>query len=508
MCCCQSSRAWYLFVVSVWLLLTVLRQILDSIGRLWIPIVFNSFQVFSCICGLIAMIHWQKRLIVVFMLFSFTSILYNIALILWYNELFAISRDVPILSAGFTYSYSFFLRYTPSCKSYYNLTNFRWIQLSCIVPYYHIESAQALLHIFMANFSIILSIIFFSKQNFNQKSEKQIVNMTTDEKFCADRYFMSATFNNSKKYNQEYSKEGINSINQAINEQCARPKNGYIRHSAKKSARKGYKETISAYKNLNNFQKPFTIKRSQSMTDLGCNCQQIGHIHNQQAYEPINKDVTNASKATGILMTNSGCVYRSGSLKNFKMPTTEGVRRILSREEINLAGSYRAKNTCANSPNTNLKSLVSFDPKSNVLLRIHNHIDDDDDDYNDNITDNIDTTRRHHHHPPQQQQQKILAQVVEQIPHQNVKYSPMTNFLTTYQPKDLIIDCYNLTSYDQMPSNLSPRRSVRSSKHNDKNAMYDKKEQCRSTEKSSAIDHQKSTNAFDIPIFNSNNFLV
>ncbi|VDN84593.1 unnamed protein product [Brugia pahangi] len=445
MCCCQSSRAWYLFVVSVWLLLTVLRQILDSIGRLWIPIVFNSFQVFSCICGLIAMIHWQKRLIVVFMLFSFTSILYNIALILWYNELFAISRDVPILSAGFTYSY---------------------------------------------------------------RSEKQIVNMTTDEKFCADRYFMSATFNNSKKYNQEYSKEGINSINQAINEQCARPKNGYIRHSAKKSARKGYKETISAYKNLNNFQKPFTIKRSQSMTDLGCNCQQIGHIHNQQTYEPINKDVTNASKATGILMTNSGCVYRSGSLKNFKMPTTEGVRRILSREEINLAGSYRAKNTCANSPNSNLKSLVSFDPKSNVLLRIHNHIDDDDDDYNDNITDNIDTTRRHHHHPPQQQQQKILAQAVEQIPHQNVKYSPMTNFLTTYQPKDLIIDCYNLTSYDQMPSNLSPRRSVRSSKHNDKNAMYDKKEQCRSTEKSSAIDHQKSTNAFDIPIFNSNNFLV
>ncbi|VDO24157.1 unnamed protein product [Brugia timori] len=105
MCCCQSTRAWYLFVVSVWLLLTVLRQILDSIGRLWIPIVFNSFQVFSCICGLIAMIHWQKRLIVVFMLFSFTSILYNIALILWYNELFAISRNVPILSAGFPYSY-------------------------------------------------------------------------------------------------------------------------------------------------------------------------------------------------------------------------------------------------------------------------------------------------------------------------------------------------------------------------------------------------------------------
>uniref|UniRef100_A0A1I8ES84 Sodium/potassium-transporting ATPase subunit beta-1-interacting protein n=1 Tax=Wuchereria bancrofti TaxID=6293 RepID=A0A1I8ES84_WUCBA len=456
MCCCQSSRAWYLLVVSIWLLLTVIRQILDSIGRLWIPIFFNSFQVFSCICGLLAVIHWQKRLIVAFMLLSFTSILYNIALILWYNELFAISRDVPILSAGLSYSYSFFLRYTPSCKSYYNLTNFRWMQLSCIVPYYHIESAQALLHIFMANLSIILSIIFFSKQNFNQKPKKQAINIATDEKFCADHYFMSATLNNSKDYNQEYSKEGIHSINQAINEQCVRPKNGYIRHSAKKSARKG---TIIAYKNLNNFQKPISIKRSQSMTDLGSNCQQIGHIHNQQTYEPINKDVTNASKATGIMMTNLGCVYRSGSLKNFKMPTTEGVRRILSREEINLAGSFRTKNACANSPNMS------------------------------------------------------LIKVVEQMPHQSVKYSPMTNFLTTYQPNDLIIGftangCYDLTSYGQMSPNLPQRQFVRYSKDNDKNAMYDKRERCRSMEKSSTIDHQKSTNTSDIPIFNSNNFLV
>ncbi|VDM12950.1 unnamed protein product [Wuchereria bancrofti] len=370
MCCCQSSRAWYLLVVSIWLLLTVIRQILDSIGRLWIPIFFNSFQVFSCICGLLAVIHWQKRLIVAFMLLSFTSILYNIALILWYNELFAISRDVPILSAGLSYSY---------------------------------------------------------------RPKKQAINIATDEKFCADHYFMSATLNNSKDYNQEYSKEGIHSINQAINEQCVRPKNGYIRHSAKKSARKG---TIIAYKNLNNFQKPISIKRSQSMTDLGNNCQQIGHIHNQQTYEPINKDVTNASKATGIMMTNLGCVYRSGSLKSFKMPTTEGVRRILSREEV-----------------------------------------------------------------------------VEQMPHQSVKYSPMTNFLTTYQPNDLIIGftangCYDLTSYGQMSPNLPQRQFVRYSKDNDKNAMYDKRERCRSMEKSSTIDHQKSTNTSDIPIFNINNFLV
>uniref|UniRef100_A0A1I7VC18 CPSF_A domain-containing protein n=1 Tax=Loa loa TaxID=7209 RepID=A0A1I7VC18_LOALO len=46
---------------------------------------------------------------------------------------------------------------------------------------------------------------------------------------------------------------------------------------------------------------------------------------------------------------------------------------------INLADNFRTNNDCANSANNNLKSLVSFDPKSNILLRIHNHIDDDDD---------------------------------------------------------------------------------------------------------------------------------
>lgn len=43
---------------------------------------------------------------------------------------------------------------------------------------------------------------------------------------------------------------------------------------------------------------------------------------------------SNRSQITRTKMTSSGAVYRCGSLKNFKIPTTEGVRRILSREEV------------------------------------------------------------------------------------------------------------------------------------------------------------------------------
>lgn len=74
--------------------------------------------------------------------------------------------------------------------------------------------------------------------------------------------------------------------------------------------------------------------------------------------------------------------------------------------QINLADNLRAHNSHTISPNNNLKSLVSFNPKSNVLLRIHNHIDNDDDDCHD------DKNTYHHYHQQQQQQQQNISEKV------------------------------------------------------------------------------------------------
>lgn len=77
--------------------------------------------------------------------------------------------------------------------------------------------------------------------------------------------------------------------------------------------------------------------------------------------------------------------------------------------QINLVDNFPPNNICANLPNNNLKSLVSFDPKSNILLRIHNHIDDDNDDFdnkNDNSTYLVDAVQQQ-----QRQQQRISKQV-------------------------------------------------------------------------------------------------
>uniref|UniRef100_A0A0R3S0V9 YKR005C-like protein n=1 Tax=Elaeophora elaphi TaxID=1147741 RepID=A0A0R3S0V9_9BILA len=229
---------------------------------------------------------------------------------------------------------------------------------------------------------------------------------------------MSHTITSDKGF-KFYSQGRISLTDRGVNEQCVRPENGYKRHSAKKPVRKGCRETITALQNSNSFQKPFVMNRSQSMTDLGNECREIAQSCSKQNVASMNNGTihlihaSNSSQMpTTKMTTNSGCVYRSGSLKNFKMPTTEGVRRILSREKINLADNFRTNNVRTNSPNNNLKSLVSFDPKSNVLLRIHNHIDDDDDD--DDYDRNDSST--HHTDTIQQQQQLLLQQQQRSIP--------------------------------------------------------------------------------------------
>ncbi|PIO63832.1 hypothetical protein TELCIR_14555 [Teladorsagia circumcincta] len=76
----------------------------------------------------------------------------------WYIGVFGdISR--PVLSAGLPYSYSFFLRHTPSCGARYDLQRSKWVQSPCAVPYNQIEAGQALLHIILAAVTLILSVV-------------------------------------------------------------------------------------------------------------------------------------------------------------------------------------------------------------------------------------------------------------------------------------------------------------------------------------------------------------
>ncbi|OZC05903.1 hypothetical protein X798_07119, partial [Onchocerca flexuosa] len=140
---------------------------------------------------------------------------------------------------------------------------------------------------------------------------KRINNMITNGEFRTN-HFMSDEMNNNKEYNQGYSKKIFNLIGRGANE-YAKPENGY-------------QKIISS-------KKPFVTKRSQSMIDLENECQKMGHILIQDGLTNIFPTLKKSQITTGKA-TSLGCVCRTESLKSFKMPTTEGVRRILSHEEV------------------------------------------------------------------------------------------------------------------------------------------------------------------------------
>jgi hypothetical protein len=101
----------------------------------------------------------------------FFSILYNVALICWYNDLFG-DHNRPLLTLGLPYGYSFFVQHNPLCDSYFNVTTARWAQKSgCLINYTIIESTQAIFHIVLA-FSTAIFSILMTKQRWTLKRSK------------------------------------------------------------------------------------------------------------------------------------------------------------------------------------------------------------------------------------------------------------------------------------------------------------------------------------------------
>src|SRR4051812_36785623 len=98
--------------------------------------------------------------------------MYNILIILWYNGIFGDSTR-PLLSLGLPFSYSFFLRYTPFCQSYFNLTSSQWVQRPCVLPYYNAESLQALIHAIIAVLTMILSLVLVCSRRHSSSSERR-----------------------------------------------------------------------------------------------------------------------------------------------------------------------------------------------------------------------------------------------------------------------------------------------------------------------------------------------
>uniref|UniRef100_A0A915DUH1 Sodium/potassium-transporting ATPase subunit beta-1-interacting protein n=1 Tax=Ditylenchus dipsaci TaxID=166011 RepID=A0A915DUH1_9BILA len=153
------SQKWLIVLLFIWLFLTIARQAFDLIGKLWIPVAFNLLQLLACISGLFAAFQCRFGLLISLSISTLVSLTYNTLLLLWYTNWLG-DRESAVLSAGLPFGHSFFLRHTPLCGSHFNLTTSKWQQSSdCVLPYYHLEGIQASIHMVVAVLTLFLSIL-------------------------------------------------------------------------------------------------------------------------------------------------------------------------------------------------------------------------------------------------------------------------------------------------------------------------------------------------------------
>uniref|UniRef100_A0A915B4X3 Sodium/potassium-transporting ATPase subunit beta-1-interacting protein n=1 Tax=Parascaris univalens TaxID=6257 RepID=A0A915B4X3_PARUN len=382
------SSTWLVVVLFLWLVLSIARQVFDLIGRLWIPVAFNLLQMLSCITGLFAICQQRVCLLIALTVSSILSIVYNVLIVLWYNGIFG-DITMPILSAGLPYSYSFFLRHTPFCQSHFNLTTSLWVQSPCIIPFRYIESTQAIVHAMLAVITVSLSLVVLREckgqrrysERKGMKQPKITVEFVGGENI-ATRLKKSNTSNiannlsNNSCMNSSY-EASVEALGDAI---VARPQNGYIRQSARRPRAKAPRPPSCA---------SAIYQRSGESDDYSAaTTVEIGKSSNGRSSRSSCRDVSNRRTRSGYLDEDwsdyedpyARPKARTGSIKSFKLAATEGVRRILSHEQVASSSGVGDRSSAQHFSGNNLTSLVSFDPKSNTLIRVREHVDDETDD--------------------------------------------------------------------------------------------------------------------------------
>ncbi|PAV61948.1 hypothetical protein WR25_19053 [Diploscapter pachys] len=120
--------------------------------------------------GFFGVLQRRRSLIYALMVCIILSVAENVLIFLWYMSIFGNPSQSQALSLGLPYSYSFFLRHTPWCISNFDLLKSQWIQHNCILPYYYIESVQALLHAAVAILIFGFSIAYLCQNSKSSNS--------------------------------------------------------------------------------------------------------------------------------------------------------------------------------------------------------------------------------------------------------------------------------------------------------------------------------------------------
>lgn len=310
------SVRWLLsLLLATWTLLSIARLVFDLIGNLWIVVVFDFVQIVFLISGLFGATQKRRPLLYTLLVSNALSLAVNVLIFLWYIGIFGeISK--PYLSAGLPYSSSFFLRFTPGCDAEFDVIRKKWVQKSCLLPFYSVEASQAILHIiFTIVTSIFTILVLIEIRKKPIRSTNQSINHYAQ--ICASKVAKapSTTNNSSSGY-----------LNSQYDDLASSRETNVVRPLEKPSEVKGQFERNSKKK-----------KKSQRPAMPAPDCAPCSSNRSSEEEE-----------------NNIDDVYTKPIKK-------KSLRKQELEEDIA-------------SP-ANVTSLVSFDPKSATLLRIRQHLE-------------------------------------------------------------------------------------------------------------------------------------
>ncbi|XP_037074778.1 sodium/potassium-transporting ATPase subunit beta-1-interacting protein-like [Pollicipes pollicipes] len=161
-----TGKSGLITVCVVQLLATVEREVFDFLGYMWLPIIANFLQLIAVIFGFFGAYQHRIKYLVVYAVWAFIWLCWNIFVICFYLEVGRLRRSDEVLSL-YTGSVSFWEASGPGCVPVYSTNGsapadpYREPRPDrvdgCWLDYEHVEALHAALQILLAAIGVVLA---------------------------------------------------------------------------------------------------------------------------------------------------------------------------------------------------------------------------------------------------------------------------------------------------------------------------------------------------------------
>lgn len=222
---CLNSETALNFILLPLLLLTILRQVFDFLGQIWLQILINFFTIILIIVALFGIRQHRVSYITLFSAWALFNTIWNVMVFCVYTKIrdVGLGEDALSLHTGAT---SWWRTNGPGCLSY-NITSIQHsmtilqpnIITGCRIDYHHVESAQATIHSVFSFIALLICCCVVSNIRGNPAFKSKKSN-NSDKPYRLDTFVHARSKVNQDPYpNHMGSRFGQNSasLRRAVN---------------------------------------------------------------------------------------------------------------------------------------------------------------------------------------------------------------------------------------------------------------------------------------------------